>query len=165
MTRSNISKQDRLLRSSRPVLGAVLLGLAVTGCSPIVATRGNLTDPERVAELQPGQSRRDDVVAVLGSPTSVGTFDQNTWYYIGQKTEKIAFFEPDVIERRVVIVKFDDAGTLREVKKLDETNAQQVEMVERTTPTAGREMTFLEQMMGNVGRFSAKDSKGKGPGS
>lgn len=146
------------------MLGAVLLGLAVTGCSPVVATRGNLTDPERVAELQPGQSRRDDVVAVLGSPTSVGTFDQNTWYYIGQKTEKIAFFEPDVVERRVVIVKFDDAGTLREVKKLDESNAQEVEMVERTTPTAGREMTFLEQMMGNVGRFSAKDSKGKGPG-
>lgn len=167
MTTSNISTHARHRGAPRLLLGAatVLLGLAATGCSPTVATRGNLTDPERVAELQPGQSRRDDVAAVLGTPTSVGTFDPNTWYYIGQKTEKVAFFRPEVTERRVLIVRFDDKGTLREVKKLDETNAQDIEMVDRTTPSAGREMTFLEQMLGNVGRFAAKDTKGKGPGS
>jgi len=148
------------------LLGAVVLpGLAASGCTPIVATRGNLTDPERVAELQPGQSRRDDVAAVLGTPTSVGTFDPNVWYYIGQKTEKTAFFQPEVTDRRVVIVRFDDAGTVREIRNLDKTNGQDIEMVDRSTPTAGREMSFLEQMMGNVGRFSAKDTKGKGPGS
>ncbi|CAO3422716.1 outer membrane protein assembly factor BamE [Azospirillum doebereinerae] len=148
------------------LLGAVALpALAASGCAPTVATRGNLTDPELVAELQPGQSRRDDVAAVLGTPTSVGTFDPNVWYYIGQKTEKTAFFQPEVVDRRVVIVRFDDAGTVREIKKLDKTNGQDIEMVDRSTPTAGREMSFLEQMMGNVGRFSAKDTKGKGPGS
>lgn len=147
------------------LLGAVILpGLAASGCTPITAQRGNLTDPERVAELQPGQSRRDDVAAVLGTPTSVGTFDPNVWYYIGQKTEKTAFFQPEVVERRVLIVRFDQAGVVREIKKLDETNGQDVEMVDRSTPTAGREMTFLEQMLGNVGRFSAKDTKSKGPG-
>lgn len=167
MTTSTLSTHDRHHGAPRLVLGvtAVLLGLAVTGCAPSVATRGNLTDPERVAELQPGQSRRDDVAAVLGTPTSVGTFDPNVWYYIGQKTEKVAFFRPEVTERRVVIARFDDQGVLREVKKLDETNAKEIEMVDRTTPSAGREMTFLEQMLGNVGRFAAKDTKGKGPGS
>ncbi|MBP2230363.1 outer membrane protein assembly factor BamE [Azospirillum agricola] len=148
------------------LLGAVLsTGLVAAGCSPVVATRGNLTDPELVAELQPGQSRRDDVAAVLGTPTSVGTFDPNVWYYIGQKTEKTAFFQPEVVDRRVVIVRFDEAGTVREIRKLDQSNGQDIEMVDRSTPTAGREMGFLEQMMGNVGRFSAKDAKGKGPGS
>ncbi|WP_247882040.1 outer membrane protein assembly factor BamE [Azospirillum sp. TSH100] len=118
-----------------------------------------------MAELQPGQSRRDDVAAVLGTPTSVGTFDPNVWYYIGQKTEKTAFFEPEVTERRVVVAHFDNNGVLREIKTLDKSNGQDIDLVERTTPTAGREMGFLEQMMGNVGRFSAKDTKGKGPGS
>jgi outer membrane protein assembly factor BamE (lipoprotein component of BamABCDE complex) len=69
-----------------------------------------------------------------------------------------------VVERRVLIVRFDQAGVVREIKKLDETNGQDVEMVDRSTPTAGREMTFFEQMLGNVGRFSAKDTKSKGPG-
>lgn len=140
------------------------LGLAVSACSPSVATRGNLTDPDRLAEIKAGETRRDDVAGILGTPTSVGTFDPNVWYYIGQKTEKIAFFQPSVLERRVVIVHFDDAGVVSEVKQLDESNAQDIEVVDRTTPTAGREMGFLEQMLGNVGRFSAKDAKGRGPG-
>ena len=140
------------------------LGLAVSACSPSVATRGNLTDPDRLAEIKAGQTRRDDVAGILGTPTSVGTFDPNVWYYIGQKTEKIAFFQPSVLERRVVIVHFDDAGVVSEIKQLDESNAQDIEVVDRTTPTAGREMGFLEQMLGNVGRFSAKDAKGRGPG-
>ncbi|MBP2298013.1 outer membrane protein assembly factor BamE [Azospirillum picis] len=160
MTESNISAFRTALLGT-----ALLAGLATAGCSPTVATRGNLTDPEMVAELQPGQSRRDDVAAVLGTPTSVGTFDPNVWYYIGQKTEKTAFFEPEVTERRVVVAHFDDNGILRQIKTLDKSNGQDIEMVERTTPTAGRELGFLEQMMGNVGRFSAKDTKGKSPGS
>lgn len=164
MNRSNFSAPRTVIRTA--LLGSILLaGLAATGCSPTVATRGNLTDPQLVAELQPGQSRRDDVAAVLGTPTSVGTFDPNVWYYIGQKTEKTAFFEPEVMERRVVVARFDDNGVLREIKTLDKSNGQDIDLVERTTPTAGREMGFLEQMMGNVGRFSAKDTKGKGPGS
>ncbi|WP_372396949.1 outer membrane protein assembly factor BamE [Azospirillum sp. HJ39] len=160
MTRSNFSALRTALLGS-----ALLAATAAAGCSPTVATRGNLTDPELVAELQPGQSRRDDVAAVLGTPTSVGTFDPNVWYYIGQKTEKTAFFEPEVTERRVVIAHFDDAGILRQLKTLDKSNGKDIDLVERTTPTSGREMGFLEQMMGNVGRFSAKDAKGKGPGS
>ena len=141
-----------------------ILGLAVSACSPTVATRGNLTDPDRLAEIKAGESRREDVAGVLGTPTSAGTFDPNVWYYIGQKTEKVAFFRPEVVERRVVIVHFDDAGVVQEIKQLDANDGQDIEMVDRTTPTAGRELGFLEQMLGNVGRFSAKDGKNRGPG-
>ena len=141
-----------------------LLGLAVSACAPTVATRGNMVDPDTVAVLKPGVSRREDVAAFLGTPTSVGTFNQNVWYYIGQKTEKIAFFEPDVTERRVVIVQFDDAGLVQDVKTLDASQGQDIEIVSRSTPTAGRELGFLEQVMGNVGRFSSKENKGPGMG-
>ncbi len=154
-----------MTRSIPSTLCAIaFLGLAVSACSPVVATRGNLTDPDRLAEVKAGQSRREDVAMILGTPTTAGTFDTNVWYYIGQKTEKVAFFQPSVVERRVIIVQFDDDGVVREVKQLDESNGQDIEMVSRTTPTAGRELGFLEQMLGNVGRFSAKDGKGTGPG-
>jgi len=155
MTRSTPSK----------ILAVALLGLAATACAPTVATRGNMADPEVVAAIKAGSSTRDQVASLLGTPTSVGTFDPNVWYYIGQKTEKTAFFKPEVLERRVVVVHFDDAGVVTDLKQLDASQGQNVEMVERTTPTRGREMGFLEQMIGNFGRFSAKDSKGKGPGS
>ena len=148
---------------SSTLCALAILGVAVSACSPVVATRGNLTDPELVNQVKPGVSRRADVAALLGTPTSIGTFDENRWYYIGQRTEQTAFFQPEVAERRVVIVAFDDSGTVREVRELDMSNGQDIEMVERTTPTAGRELGFLEQIVGNVGRFSAgQDSKGPG---
>ncbi|WP_448189700.1 outer membrane protein assembly factor BamE [Azospirillum sp. sgz301742] len=147
------------------VIAVALLGLTAAACTPTLATRGNLTDPDAVATIQTGTTTRDQVASLLGTPTSVGTFDQNVWYYIGQKTEKTAFFKPDVLERRVVVVHFNDAGVVSDLKTLDQNQGLDVEMVERTTPTHGREMGFLEQMIGNFGRFSAKDSKGKGPGS
>ncbi|MFP3480214.1 outer membrane protein assembly factor BamE, partial [Burkholderia sp. SIMBA_057] len=91
--------------------------------------------------IKAGQSRREDVADILGTPTSVGTFDQNVWYYIGQKTEKVAFFQPTVMERRVVVVHFDDAGVVTEMKQLDANDGQQIDIVDRSTPTAGRELS------------------------
>lgn len=143
-----------------------LLGLAVSACAPTVVTRGNMVDPETVSVIKPGVSRDQDVVAFLGTPTSVGTFDQKVWYYIGQRTEKVAFFEPEVTDRQVVVVHFDDAGVVTDLKTIDESQGQQIEVVDRTTPTAGRELGFLEQVLGNVGRFSSKENSGPvGPSS
>lgn len=155
-----------MTRSTLPkLLALALVGIGASACSPAVATRGNIVDPDRLAEIQAGSSRREDVAVVLGTPTVVGTFDPNMWYYIGQKTEKTAFFQPEVVERRVVVVQFDDQGVVKSLNTLDKAAGQDIDIVDRATPTHGRELTFLEQMLGNVGRFSAKDSKGKGPGS
>lgn len=137
--------------------------LAGAACSPVVATRGHMVDEERLAAVQEGVTRKDEVAAILGSPSTTGTFDGNTWYYIGQVTEKTAFFRPEAIERKVLIVRFDDGGTVKEKRVLDLADAREVEMSARETPTAGREMSFLEQFLGNIGRFSGKE-QGSGPG-
>lgn len=133
------------------------LGLSVGACSSIstVATRGNVADSDRVAEIKVGQSRMEDVSGLLGTPSQVGTFDQTVWYYIGQKTEKTAFLEPEVIDRRIVIVRFDPKGVVTNVKTFNGTDAgEAIDYVDRSTPTSGRELTFLEQLLGNVGRFA-----------
>lgn len=134
---------------------SVLLALGfVTACAPVVATRGNIADPDRVAQIKKGQSRMEDVSGLLGSPSQIGTFDNTVWYYIGQRTESTAFFEPEVVERRIVSVQFDDKGVVTDVKTVDGTDkGEEIEFVDRSTPTRGREMTFFEQLMGDVGRF------------
>ena len=135
-------------------VGAVLLATAA-GCSPIQATRGNLVEDEKLAQIQVGRSSMAEVAQVLGTPSTVATFDPDTWYYIGQRTEQSAFFRPDVLQRRVVVVYFDEAsGVVQEIDELNLEDGQTIELVERETPTLGRRMTFLEQMVGNVGRFT-----------
>jgi outer membrane protein assembly factor BamE (lipoprotein component of BamABCDE complex) len=148
----------------RHVFAAGFMGLALAACSPSVDTRGNLADKDRLQQITPGVSTRDDVAAVLGTPSTMGTFDPNTWYYIGARTEKTAFFRPDTVERKIVVVKFDEAGTVADVHQLDQNAGQEVELVERTTPTAGRDLNFIEQMLGNVGRFSGGNGGFRQPG-
>ena len=130
--------------------------MVLLGCSPIQATRGNIVQDEKLVDLQVGVSTADDVVDILGTPSTVATFDNAVWYYIGQRTERIAFFRPEVIERRILVVEFDpDTLILQSMEELDYEDGQEVALIERETPTLGRRMTFLEQMFGNIGRFGA----------
>jgi outer membrane protein assembly factor BamE (lipoprotein component of BamABCDE complex) len=134
------------------LVGAVGLALTAAGCGPTIATRGNLVDDERLGQIQPGISTADDVAVLWGSPSATGTFDTQTWYYIGQRVESTAFFKPEIVERRVLVVHFTEYGVVDSIEELDLEDGQQVELVERETPTLGRSITLLEQLMGNIGR-------------
>ncbi|MGP1396132.1 MAG: outer membrane protein assembly factor BamE, partial [Inquilinaceae bacterium] len=63
-----------------------------------------------------------------------------------------AFFEPEIIERRVLMIDFDANGVIESLEELDLEDAQSVELASRETPTLGRRLSFLEQMLGNFGR-------------
>lgn len=139
------------------VLCAVALGLS--GCASRLDTRGNLLDPEKVSEIQPGELTREEVMEILGSPSSITAFGSDTWYYIAQRTETFAFFAPKVTERQVLVVKFAKDGRVTEVKTVGLDRAQEIHPVERKTPTHGNKMTVLEQIVGNLGRFKNKASE------
>lgn len=135
------------------LLGAALSMLALAGCGGELAVRGNLPDPELIAEIQPGADNRDDVVDKLGSPSTVSTFLDRKWYYIGQKQEQFAFLKPTVLERSVLVVSFDERGTVDQTAMYTLADGQIIDPVSRTTPTEGRDLTFLQQFFGNLGRF------------
>jgi len=143
-------------RSAYRFLRCLLIGtaLAATACAPQIATHGNLPDPERLAEVVPGQITKGEVAEILGSPSSIAAFDEETWYYISERKETTAFLAPDVTDRKVVIIRFDDKGVVSAVDFLGLEDGRKVELVERATPTAGNEMTILEQLLGNMGRFN-----------
>lgn len=130
---------------------AVLLLLAA--CSSEVTVRGNMPDPEVVATIQPGSTTRSGVVELLGSPSTVSNFEDKHWYYIGQKQTQVAFLEPEILERSVLVIAFNDAGTVQEATTYTLEDGRIVDPVSRTTPTEGRELTILQQLFGNLGRF------------
>ena len=145
----------------RAALAAGLL-LSIAGCAASVAQRGNVPDPDKLAEVKTGDSK-DNVVKLIGSPSTVGTFSDKRWYYISRKTEKIAFFNPTTVDQQVVEVLFDDKDKVLEVKKLNLDDANDVDIVDRVTPTAGKKITAIDQILGNLGRFN-KPGGGKANG-
>jgi outer membrane protein assembly factor BamE (lipoprotein component of BamABCDE complex) len=149
-----------------PMMGMTRIGLAaavfcgLAGCTPERDVRGILPDQEQIAEITPGQTRQDDVTRIMGTPTAMATFDREIWYYIGERTETVAFFKPEVKEHRVVVVRFDKQGVVEDVRQVDATKeGKNVALVPRETPTKGKELTLIQQLLGNVGRFNKKGEK------
>ncbi len=153
-------------RTVRPPWGAILLAvaaaLAITACSARTANRGNAVDPVSLAEVQPGVHDRNAVERILGSPSSVAAFDSNVWYYISKRTESIAFFTPDVLEQQVVAVTFDQSGLVEEVSQFTYEDGEEVELVDRETPTRGKELTIVRQLLGTLGILGRDPLGGSG---
>jgi len=146
-------------RAAAAALAALLLAGA---CAPRVSTHGRMIEDAKLEAIVPGTSTRDDVAEALGSPTAFATFDERVWYYIGQVHETSALFRPRATERRVVAVRFRPDWVVEAVDELGLEDGNDVAVVSRTTPTPGRELTFMQQLLGNLGRFPA--AAGRAPG-
>lgn len=139
-------------------LGAAVLtvGLALSACDlSRVVTRGNLPDPAKLSDLKPGKASKDDIIDAIGSPSSINVFGKETWYYISERTETVAFFAPKVLERHVYVVEFEKNGKMTQIVSLGLDAGREVTHVKRITPTFGQEMTVLDQLLGNFRRFKS----------
>lgn len=139
------------------VLAAVVLTLAA--CADKVSTHGHVLRTASVDDVRPGVATKQDVRAVLGSPTSEAAFDPKVWYYITQVKVQQAFFKPDTAQQQVLVMHFDDRDVVERIGVLDEKDSEEVTLIARETPTAGHELTLLEQLLGNVGRFTRQEQQ------
>ena len=140
-------------RGTQLALAALLAGtIGLAGCSTIERSRGYVPDAADLAEITIGETNKLSVQQSLGSPSTVGTFDDDAWYYIRSRHERMAFLAEEVVAREVVAIYFDDNDRVEDIAHYGLQDGEVVAYSGRTTPTRGREMTILEQLLGNVGR-------------
>lgn len=147
--------ESMTLRIFKPACLTIVLAavLAASACAPRVAIRGNLPREEKVAKITVGKQNRDEVAEILGTPSTVGTFDDKVWYYISRKTEKFAFLEEKIIDQQVLAIYFGDKNIVQAIYRYNKDDLRHVGMVDRETPTAGKDLSVLDQLIGNLGRF------------
>ena len=148
------------MRPTRPLLLLfVTAWLGGCGYAPAFMSfppqvRGNKVDADAVAQLVPGTSTRADVTAAIGSPTAHASFDDNTWIYIGEVTTPVIGGTTSVSDQQVYVLSFDQQGVLKGIDHKTQKDSEEVDVVARTTPSPGNSATFLQQLLGNVGKFS-----------
>lgn len=134
-------------------LAAVILAAGLSACSPITSYSGFQaidSDPKDVAV---GTDTKSTVRAKLGSPSVQSTFDPNVWFYVNQIKERVAFRKPRVTARNVTAIAFNkDTEIVETVNVYTLKDGKVIAYNNRETPTRGREMTVLEQLLGSVGR-------------
>ena len=149
------------IRQSFVSLVAVSGAAALVSCAPTVDQRGHLPNPDKLAEIHAGSTTKDEVAKILGTPSSVSVFNNDkSWYYISRRTSQTAFFEPDVLDQQVYVVNFDDQGVVRAVDHKALEDGKEITPVARATPAPGRELSFLEQLIGNLGKFNGGGGSG-----
>jgi outer membrane protein assembly factor BamE (lipoprotein component of BamABCDE complex) len=133
-----------------------LAGTAASGCATREDVRGAVIEEDKLKVLERGGLTRRQVRDLMGSPSVLSTFAgaNDVWYYISSRTETYAFFEPKITQRMVVTVAFDEQDKVKDVQRIEIGEGRDVDVVDRTTPTRGREFGLFEQLFGNVGRFN-----------
>jgi outer membrane protein assembly factor BamE (lipoprotein component of BamABCDE complex) len=144
------------------------LALQLGGCgvtrifNPTHSRRGALVEEEALKQLVPGTSTRADATSLLGSPTARATFDDNTWLYITQITSTRIGQTPGVTMQKVLVLQFEPNGTLKSMRQLDREDGKRIAMAPGATPSPGSEASFMQQLLGNVGRFTPAGLPGAG---
>jgi outer membrane protein assembly factor BamE (lipoprotein component of BamABCDE complex) len=141
--------------------------VSVTACgwlAPPPQTRGNRVEEDQLKELTPGTSTKADVTALIGTPTQKAIFSDNTWLYITETTRSRVGQTLGVLDQHVVVLTFDDRGVLTNEKLLGQDDALPVSVASRTTPSPGTEASFMQQLLGNIGKFTPASSSSLGGG-
>jgi outer membrane protein assembly factor BamE (lipoprotein component of BamABCDE complex) len=120
-----------------------------------ILTHGAVITRDQI-DLVPVGSSKDQVLLALGTPSTTGAFDGEVYYYISQKKQKnFAFQKGKIVEQRVIAVYFDETQTVTRVADYGLQDGKVFDFISRTTPTSGRDLTFLGQILA--------PSKGKTP--
>jgi outer membrane protein assembly factor BamE (lipoprotein component of BamABCDE complex) len=136
-------------------LGIALASTAIlSACTASSNTHGNMLQDYQIKEVKADHDNVTSVLRKLGSPTTKAPFDDNTWYYLGQKTQKRGIFDPEVVETQIVVVSFGDNGLVKEIIEIDDDKIDQIPYSQDKTETSGQEMTVIQQLLGNIGRFN-----------
>nr|WP_245409875.1 outer membrane protein assembly factor BamE [Pararhizobium haloflavum] len=128
-------------------------GGMLAGCSTTeVLQQGYVLDEDALA-LTPVGSSREQVLLSLGTPSTTATFDNDeVFYYISQtRTRSMAFMKPQLVDQRVLAVYFNEEGTVSQIANYTLQDGRVFDLISRTTPTGGRDLTFLGQLLAGPG--------------
>lgn len=131
----------------------------MAGCSPKVDNRGYVKDATIKEQIQAGRETKEEVRQLLGSPSATSNYGQEAWYYVSTRKETVAFLAPEIVEQDVVRITFDANGVVSNIESYSKADGQDVDVSKRETPTEGHELGFIEQLLGNIGRFNKSEDK------
>ena len=143
----------RLASGMRGTVLAVCLGIAA--CSPVYRNHGYVPLDQDMKESAVGTSTKEDVAAIVGRPASQGVLTDGGWYYVGSRFKSYGGLPEAEVDRQVVAITFDEAGVVENVERFGLERGRVIVLSRRVTDSNIKGMSFLRQLLGNIGRVSA----------
>ncbi|MFB9951111.1 outer membrane protein assembly factor BamE [Rhizobium puerariae] len=145
---------------NKTAMAMVVASITVSGCTSMqlgdTMYNGYVVDQQSL-NLIPVGSSREQVLLTMGTPSTTATFDNEVFYYISQKRSRpVAFMKPKLVDQTILAVYFDRDGVVARRANYTMQDGKVFDTISRTTPTGGRDLTFLQQLLsGGTGAASS----------
>jgi outer membrane protein assembly factor BamE (lipoprotein component of BamABCDE complex) len=125
-----------------------LSAAACTGSSSLTQnySHGYIFDEASLEQVPPG-STQEQVLLVLGSPSTVASVSGEVFYYISQKSQRTAFLDPKVTDQRVLAVYFDQERRVERIANYGLKDGKVFDFISRTTPSGGQDQNIVRQIL------------------
>ena len=159
MNRNRSTKNRQMWAQSAPLLAAVMaapLLLSACGSTSQVLSHGYQINEETLA-LVPEGSSREQVLLSLGTPSTINNQPNGaeTFYYISQKkARRFAFEKPQVVDQRILAIYMNEENTVDRIANYGLKDGKVFDFVARVTPTGGKELSFISQLLSGAGNFN-----------
>jgi outer membrane protein assembly factor BamE (lipoprotein component of BamABCDE complex) len=155
----------------RHYAGAALVALVASlgGCNTVELSKpsetinqGYVMDEQALAAVPVGSSR-EQVLLSLGTPSTINTLDNEVFYYISQTRKRpVAFMKSKLVDQRVLAIYFSPDGTVSNIANYGLKDGKVFEFIKRVTPTSGKDLTFIGQILSGLGRGTVPAPKDNG---
>ncbi len=135
------------------LLATGCLALLASACMPISRNHGFVTSKEAPGDIESGVDTKTTVLSKFGNPSLTGVFENNKWYYMSELREQLGYLRPQTKTRTITAVLFSDEGIVDDVSIYSIKDGRIISLVGRKTPTRGRELSIMQQLLGGVGRL------------
>ena len=107
--------------------------------------KGYILPPGALEQIPIGASQ-DQVLIVMGTPSTVATLNGEVFYYISQRSERpVLFMNQRVVDQRVIAVYFDKNRQVQRLANYGLQDGKIFDFISRTTPTSGQEISYLRR--------------------
>ena len=136
------------------ILAVAALAVSAAACAPVVGLHGFQVVDVKPSDIVAGTDTKETVLARLGTPSTTSTFEPGqVWYYISHTSERYTYNRPQISQRSITEITFNkDDSKVAGVRTLGLADGEKIAMEGRETPTRGRSLTIMEQLLGNVAR-------------
>ena len=131
--------------------------LALAACTATYRNHGYVPPEEDLAQVVVGQTTQTDLEGLIGKPSAQGLLAGSGWYYVGSRWEFYGLRGARGVDRQVVAISFNEAGTVSNVERFGIERGQIVVLSRRVTGSGVSSIGLIRQLMGNVGRVQAGD--------
>jgi len=138
--------------------GVLALALGVlAGCAATFTNHGYAPTDAELKAVRVGVDTRDSVTAEIGRPASTGVLTDSAWYYVSNRVRHFTYNADKVIDRQLVAISFNKRGVVSNVERFTLADGRVIALNRRITTTGIKRVSFLRQMLGNVGRVNLAD--------